>query len=314
MKVLKVGVVVGLTLWASQALGQPANPVVAPFPLEIARPSTLTFAQREELNGTFRVLLRRAGARTPDAAMLQRALATPRTDCARDDGCLAQLARDTGALYAVFASVKLTTEGEVVANGRVVRDDGKLVALLPVGETVKVPKGRSPFPEAAAAALKVLVERLDVRHLSPSRPVEPPPPVVTAAPPVATAPPEARGELPAPPPPPPLLTAATASSGTAGKALVIVGGAAAVAGAIVGGVGLAMAADVHPTPGGSVVAAEASTVRTSRALKTAGAVTLGLGAAAAVLGGILWATSPQAPLVYVSPRLDGAVVGLEGRF
>jgi hypothetical protein len=314
MKVLKVGVVVGLTLWASQALGQPANPVVAPFPLEIARPSNLTFAQREELNGTFRVFLRRAGARTPDAALLQQALATPRTDCARDDGCLAQLARETGALYAVFASVKLTTEGEVVANGRVVRDDGKLVASLPGGETVKVPRSRSSFPDAATAALTMLVERLDIRHLSVSRPVEPSPAPVTSAPQVETAPPEAHVELSAPPPPPPLLTEVSTPTRTAGKTLVFVGGAVAVAGAVAGGVGLGMAASVHPTSGGSVVAAEASTVWTSRALKTAGAVTVGLGAAAAVLGGILWATSPQAPLVYVSPRVDGAVIGLEGTF
>lgn len=311
MKIAKV-LVAWVVASGSIVFAQTASPTVAPFPLEITRPVNLSVKQRDELNSTFKVLLRRSGAITPDGARLKVALAeTRREDCDRDDQCLAQLALHAGTLYAVFASVKLTAEGEVVAYGRVVRDDGKLVSALPTGEMVRMPKGKAAFPDVAENALQALLERLNVRALPLSKPVES---VVVEKPPELVKPPE---RVEPPPPLPPLVVEDTAAPRrTTGKTLVIVGGGVLLVGGVVGAAGLGIAGTLTAVDG-AVPENQANAVRTSRTLKTSGLIVMGAGAALAAVGAAIWATAPSAPgtvHAFLSPQADGAVVGISGAF
>jgi hypothetical protein len=286
------------------------SPTIAPFPLEVARPA-LSAKQKEELNNTLKVLLLRNGISSVDALTLKVSLADlRREDCDREDQCLAQLATRAGTLYAMFASVKLTVAGEVVANGRVVRDDGKLVASLAAEDVVRLPKGKAPFAEVAELALRTLIERLKIRALPLSKPSESPSPL----PPVVEVKPDP-SETP-PPLPPVMLEDKGASHRVIGRSLVIAGGGVLVVGAVLGSVGLGIAGGLAPTTNGSVPRDSVGTANTAATLRTTGVIAMGAGAALAIVGGVLWGIAPKAPgvQVFVSPQTSGATVGLSGGF
>src|SRR5688572_27539026 len=120
---------VGLIVCAATAVAQEPKPEVAPFPLEIIRTSAdATKKDREDLQMLLPMMIRAADASVPDSAKLNAALAKlGRQDCNRDDACLAQLGKLAGSLYAFYVQVDVDLDGNVVASGRVVRDDGKAV-------------------------------------------------------------------------------------------------------------------------------------------------------------------------------------------
>lgn len=298
-----------LTMLVPAAVGaQAASPSVAVFPLEVTRPANLSAKQRDELQGAFRAVLRRAGALLPDGAKQNAALLElKRADCDRHDECLAQLARLSGTLYAVFASVDLTAEGNVVAFGRVVRDDGRLVAEVGRDDQVKMVKGKDSFVNVAPIALTRLVEQLKVAQLPLAKAVETP---------VVTPPPAPKEIVPPPPPPPalPVVDEAALRRG-AGKGLLLGGAGVAVVGGVLFAVGQGVGASLTPQAG-ELPRAQLDAFQTARSLTLAGAIALGTGAVAAGVGAVLWATAPSVPSVTASavPVPGGAVLSLQGEF
>lgn len=162
----------GMMLGASVATAQNALPELAPFPLEIIRTSDdCTRLDREELQKLLPMMLRTAEVTVPGSARLTTALAElQREDCNREDACLAQLSKLAGSLYAFYGQVDFDLDGNVVASGRVVRDDGRAVRG-PM--TVKIPGASDRFKVTAQVAIKQLLTELDVAGLSPVRALEP---------------------------------------------------------------------------------------------------------------------------------------------
>jgi hypothetical protein len=298
---------------ASEVYAQGASPTLAPFPLEITRPSNLSAKQREELNAMFRVLLRRGGAITPDGAKLRSALAEiAREDCDRADQCLAELAAHAGALYGIFASVNLTSAGEVVAFGRVVRDDGKLIASLAQADVVKVTKGKASFSEVAGSALQTLIERLGVRSLPLAKPVEVTPEV---KPPTVVPEKEPVVQLPPPPLPPVTVVDQGAGQRSTGQTLVIVGGSVVVVGAVLFAIGQGVGGGLTLDGNQNLPREQLSTFHTAQTLSTAGLIGLGAGAAAAAVGAVIWGIAPGAPIkAVVVPSASGATFSVQGAF
>lgn len=289
------------------ALAQGASPSVAPFPLEIVRPANLSEKQREELQAAYKVVLRRSGALLPDGAKQAAALKElKRGDCDRDDECLAQLARLSGTLYAVFASVDLTAEGNVVAFGRVVRDDGQRVAELGKGGEVKLPKGKDSFSTLVPVALTQLFSALKVAELPLAKEATPVKPPEEATPPKET-------PKETPPPPPPVVTPKGPSGvRVAGWTMVGVGAGAAVAGAIV----FATAGAVDKDENGYVK--DPSQFSRARSQQTAGLVVLSAGAAIAIAGAVTLLVAPDDSAgvknLTAVPVAGGAVLMLGGNF
>jgi hypothetical protein len=124
-----------------------------------------------------------------------------------------------------------------------------------------------------------------------------------------------------PPPLPPIIVEDTgAGQRNAGKVLVFVGAGLAAVSGIVAGVGGGIGGSAATTPIGSeLVAADEMAERnlvTGRTLATVGFVGLGVGAATAAVGAILWGTAAKPPVSSVSvvPNANGAVVQLGGTF
>ncbi len=152
-----------LTLLGSGVFAQPVRPAVTPFPLHLRRtPTGFGYEDGELLQ---RALLQKLAsvAQVADAKSLDAAVtALGRDDCDRQDDCLRQLAIKAETLYAVDVAVGLSMTGEVFANGRVVRDDGELIAPM---RRVAFPLGQTPFLEAATLAMGQLIDELNLVNL-----------------------------------------------------------------------------------------------------------------------------------------------------
>jgi hypothetical protein len=292
------------------AAAQEQRPTVAPFSLELRRvPSGFSKKEREDLQKIFPILLRAAGAAVPDAARLSSATAElKRQDCDREDACLAQLAKLSGSLYAVYVGVDYTLEKHVVVTGRVVRDDGVVSRPLQSIDIVK----EGAFRDVARDGVNQLLAKLDVVGLPSVREVKKDPePVIKKDPePILT---KKDPEPMLPPPLPPVDTGA--GQRTAGLVLLVGGGAVALAGGIIAGVGGGQAAGI-PRDGMVTTAAGAATAASARTLTGVGFVTLGVGAAVGVVGGVLLGLAPSAPVSSVSlvPVNGGGVVQFGGQF
>ncbi len=281
---------VGLILCASVAAAQPALPELAPFPLEIIRTSDdCTTADREELKKLLPMMLRTADVTVPGSARLTAALAAlHREDCDRDDACLAQLGKLAGSLYGFYGQVDFDLDGNVVASGRVVRDDGRAVRG-PL--TVKIPSATARFKVTAQVALKQLLTELDVAGLSPVRPLEP----------VA----EARAE--------PMTVSSTRRPWNGVGVAGIVAGAAAVGGGITL---FATAGEARTNTSQGVQrvfiedADKVAGIQRSQAL---GVALLAAGAGLAVLGAGLIVLGPVETVTTVVPTNGGAAVMMTGR-
>jgi hypothetical protein len=288
-----------------------AKPSVMLFPLEFKRvPSAMPKADRDGLVSDAERLLRVAGAQLPDLAKGEAALADlKRQDCEREDACLQQLAQKAETLYALYANIDFTLEGQVVVTGRVVRDDGKLVSPL---QTVRLPKGANEkHRDIGKNALTGLYELLKVKELPAVREVAQP--VVVVTPPV-----EVKKDPPPPPPPAEVKVTPSGPSPVA-KGLVYAGAGVAVAGlaTLVAGAGIGGSAGKTTLENGDVYAADpqaAANLATGRTLTAVGFVGLGLGAAAAAVGAVLWATTPGAPQVTFMPTAQGGALVVGGSF
>jgi hypothetical protein len=282
---------------AMAAAAQQPQPTATPFPLELKRtPGSFNKKDGEELKRDFVRLTRRVSL-VPDTATLEVAWRElKRQDCEREDECLQQLAQKGQTLYAVYAQVEYSLTGQVVASGRVVRDDGKLVAGP---ETITMVKGKGAFKDVAKAALTRLLDQLGVPGLATFRPVEPKPPSEPR-------PVELTPTLP-PPPPPPLVVQESGLGGRAmGWTLAGVGGAAAIVGAVLAGTAKPAVDTDGNTTREALVAA--------RTQQTVGFALVGGGAVLAA-GGVAWALLSKSALqASVAPLGDGAVVVMGGRF
>jgi hypothetical protein len=292
-------------LSAAGALAQTPEPSVTPFPVEVKR-TTSGFSKKEleELQKDFVRLLRKV-ALVPDNASYEVAIKElKRQDCDREDECLQQLAVKGQTLYAVYASVDYTVSGQIVAQGRVVRDDGKLAGGP---ATITIAKGRSSFRDMARVALTRLLDDLKVAGLNPSRPVPVPVPDV----PVVVKP--APVELP--PPPPPIVMQPLEPR--ANPVRVIAWSAAGVgAAALIAGVVVFATAPTVTKQGNLVVASDASKVVAAQGQQAAGVGLMVAGGAVAIAGVTVALISKDGERVKASmvPMPGGATFVLGGAF
>ena len=288
-----------VALSAAVAMAQDSRPELAPFPLELIRTSDdCTKKDKDELRTLLPMMIRTAGASVPDGAKLTGALfELRRQDCNRDDTCLAQLSRLSGSLYGLYVQLDFDLDRNVVASGRVVRDDGRAVRAP---KTVKLPLGAGAFKVIAHAALSQLLAQLDVAQLPPSRPQEP---MVEA--PLRLPAPLPKAEPVLSPPARPLLPVAVVAMGV---------GAACFA---VGAVLMATTSAPRTNVSGSVVRVfpeDADKVVGIQHAQTAGVALLAVGVGVAAAGAGLFLFGPEKPAAVVVPIAGGGAVMLTGRF
>ncbi len=305
-----------LLVCAGMAVAQEPQPTVAPFSLELRRtPAGFSNKEREELQAEFRRLVRGAGAMVPNAGSMDSALrALKRQDCDRENECLQQLAQKAQTLYGLFASVDYDLAKNVVATGRIVRDDGQLIGEL---RTITLPKGADSFLAVAQVVLVQLLDALRVKSLPPFREVrtatvEPTKPV-EAVKPVEV---PVRAEPVAPVKPPPAAVVVDTGEGrrSTGKLLLGAGLGAVVVGGVALGLGASLGGGLTPVDG-FLPPDQLEAYKSARALTTVGTVVAGLGAVAAGVGAVLWWTTPDpAVQVAVSPTGDGAIFSVRGNF
>lgn len=300
------GVCLALLCVGTLAGAQAQKPSVVATPLDLDPNPSLTRFEKELQASWFKLLDERSGALVPSRKEAEASLKeTKRLDFRESDEALAKFGEKAGTLYAVFVSLQYTAKKQLVLSGRVVRDDGKLIKTarveLPKGEDTIVarftPLAELFFTELGLAGLPSFKEVKTVE------PVKPPPPDKVEV---------KKVDLPPPPPPPVVDTGA--GQRTAGQVLVIGGGGVAVVGAVLLGAGAGIGGSLG-VKDGNVPADKVADWRTAQTLSGAGLVTLGVGAVAAAIGGIVWATAPAAPVqVTVAPLAGGAVMGLQGEF
>ena len=292
----------GWWLCAAVALAQEPRPEVAPFPLEIIRTSDdCTKKDAEDLKKLLPMMLRAAAAAVPDSAKLAAALdELHRQDCSRDDACLAQLAKLAGSLYAFHARLDFDLDGDVVASGRVVRDDGRPVRAP---RTVQLPRGTVSFRDAAQAALKQLLVELDLAQLPSFRPQEP----VLETPPLVL--------VPVPEAPRVVVPAAPPATGSPLRALGFIGVGTGAACIFAGALLFATAGVARTEVSQGVVRVvndDASKVPGIQRAQGAGVVLLAVGGGLAVAGAGLALFGPHRPIATVVPLNAGAAVLIEG--
>lgn len=297
--------VMGVLACGAVARAQDPLPQVVPFPLELKRvPMGTSEKERDELIRKFPMLVRGADAEVPDAAKMTQALAAlKRQDCDRENECLSQLAKLSGALYGLYANVDFTLDKRAIATGRIVRDDG---LTMGPAQSVEVPIKAGAFRVAAQDALKQLLVKLELKKLSPFRPV------VAETPPIESA--STAAEKSGPPLPPPLVVEDMGSGQRQnGKIVLFAGAGLAAVGAVLAGIGGGIGAGAAHD--GSFVTSEeaARQVKTGQTLTTVGFVGLGLGVAAGAVGALMWSSAPG-PSVALVPFPGGGAVHVAGQF
>lgn len=301
------GAALAVVCVATLAGAQAQKPSVVATPLELDPNPSLTRFEKELQTSWFKLLDERSGALVPSRKEAEASLKeTKRLDFRESDEALAKLAEKAGTLYAVFVSLQYSAKKQLVLTGRVVRDDGKLMKTarveLPKGEDTIVarftPLAELFFAELGLAGLPTFKEAAKVD-----------PPQLVVKPP-----PEKPVEKDPPPPPPPPPVDTGLGQRTAGQVLVIGGAGVAVVGAVLLGAGQGIGGSLGVTQG-NIPADKVNDYRTAQTLTGAGLVTLGVGAVAAAIGGVVWATAPAAPVkVTVAPMAGGAMIGLQGEF
>jgi hypothetical protein len=293
---------------------------LAALPIEFTRPpSTLKPADQDELNASLKRIARTAGTTTPPTGKLEKAWSElRRQDCATEDTCLSQFAIKAGSLYGLYVGVDTTVKGDVVASGRIVRDDGKVVRPAISARVGKTPN--VPWAAQVKQALEHLVKQLDPATLPvtrevATRPVDPPA-VVDAGVAVAAVAPAApdAGVIGLPPPPPPLEASPLK---TVGIVTAVSGGALLVGGGALLLIGRGQAAAVLNEDGSLKAgsgAAEATQARSATTMQTIGATLGAVGLGAGVAGLVVWllAPEPSRPVVTAAPLPGGAGVFVTG--
>lgn len=296
------------------AFAQPAQPSLVAAPLEVDPNPSLNKYELGMRSAYFTMVELDSGAIVTSKRETETALTeTKRQDFRDSDEALAQLAQKAKTLYALHAWTDLTTGKQLTLHGRVVRDDGKAMKSA----VVQLPlKGEKP-DKVMKKLTKALLDQLSLGALPAQKEV-----VAVQPPPIETPPVEVKKDPPpdfVPPPPPPLVEARDTGAGqrAAGQGLFATGLAVAAAGGIVAAIGGAVGGSVQPQQGtGFVRQADLNSVVTGRALTTAGFIGVGVGAATAIVGAIVWGTAPAKPRteISVTPVAGGAMVQVGGNF
>lgn len=300
-----------LALASGVAAAQSTKPMLAVVPLDLDPEPKLMQQQLPLRDAFFSELDKQSGAfvvpkREAEAALIK----TQRQDFRESDESLARFAEKAGVLYALQGWVQRTPKKQLVLTARVVRDDGKVMKSAEVSR----PEGKH-FVETLKLLVGDLTKQLDIGSYPLTKEVAVKPP------PVETPPVEVKKDPPpdfVPPPPPPLVEVKDTGAGqrAAGQGLFVTGLAVAAVGGIVAGVGCAVGCAVKPQQE-AVSASQLSALQTGRGLTTAGFVGIGVGAAATIVGAIVWGTAPATPsktTVSLSPTAGGAMLQVGGAF
>jgi hypothetical protein len=250
-----------------------------------------------------------------------------RKDCDFDSVCLSELAQKSKAKYAVYAQFDVR-EDQLLVSATVVREDAVVVDK---SVSVQVsPAGG--FDVAGVQALNMLLDRLKLSALPTSwvkYPVAQPAPLpkAPAVVPRETKEPVKAVEVPTRSAEPSLIAEAEKSSSkTAPTVLLVGGGVAAVAGTVLLVLGQSEIGalderdgNINAIPQGFVDAdGVARYVEGAQLKRTLGLVGLGLGAVAAITGGILFAKASGDAPAPVSFNVDvsssGFATTVSGRF
>lgn len=298
------GALVGLC--ALSAVAQTAKPSIAPLVLDYERVPALK-RQSAALQSTFAQLLEsESGVSFLLPGEVETASKTVgRTDFRENDESVMLVAKNAGALYALYSWVQLKPDGDMVLSGRVIRDDGKVMGTASVHQR----RGKEALPELLKALVPGYLSELKLKALPVTKavagaPVDVKP--VPVVPPVEVLPPELPLTAIRPVEPP---VAPVSGLRVAGYALVGVGAAAAVTGGVV--FALANPGQVTTDTRG-VVASGADKVKTVESMQSAGVGLMVGGAGVAAVGAVLWALSPSPVKVSVAPVNQGAMVSLQG--
>lgn len=289
-----------LAVVSSVGWAQTSKPTVVPYPLEFD-PNPAVKRSEDALRAAWTEHLRdRAGVIVPLRKEVEAALReTRRQDCRESNECLAQLALKAGTLYGIYANLEYTVKKQLVLVGRVVRDDGKLMAT----GRVELPRGKDTLVEVFKVLLTRLLDRLALKdlptfkevpkvELPPERPPEPPVVVVT----------------PPPLPPPEQVANPWRTAG-------YVGGGAGVAALAAGVVLFATAPAFKADGSGNVLPGDQATALASYRQKSWGVGLMIAGGALAVAGAVTWAATPETTTrVALVPLAGGGAVMVGGTF
>ena len=286
------------------AFGQAPKASLVPAPLEL-QPNPALKKFEEPLRAAFIETLRdKAGVLVPTRKEVEQAfLEGKRQDCRESNECLSALSTRAGTLYALFVEVSYTEKKELVVNGRVVRDDGKLVST----QSVREEKGKETIVDVSRRLFIKLFDQLALAKLPTFKEAAVVTPRETNL--VKVPPPE--NKLP-PPPPPPAVEPSANVGRVIGWTAVGIGSAAGLAGVI----SFATAPVIRKDPNGNIVAADASKLPAARFAQGLGVGLMAGGFGVAVAGAVLVAISKDSESVKttVVPMPGGAVVFVGGMF
>lgn len=216
------------------------------------------------------------------------------TDYAHSDASLAKVAVQAKVKNAGFVSLKLTDRNELLLEGRVVRDDGKLLKA----SVLAVPRGTEPLLDVLSTATERFFDQLN-----------------GTAPPVAVLTPAATPSAPAKAPLAVRQPSTPPNPGTPLRILGAVLGGAGVATTVAGVVIFVNAGTVQRDAAGNIAAADASRVAGIRAQQGASMGLFTAGATLCVTGLLMAVLAPDAPVTAsLAPRADGAALVVEGSF
>ena len=300
------------------------KPSLSAYPLEFAADSVFAPTQADHLKKYFSTVRDESGALTPlRSELVAAAQKNNRKTCRDDDVCLAAFAKATQSLYALGASVSVVNQTTLEIIGWIVRDDGKRIRE----GSVKMPLKQGDYGKALQELTRALLVELGTANLPAARasaPVAEVKPVKVEEKPVQNVEPKTE------PKPEPVVekkpeiepladttnldvTKPVATQGP-GKALFIGGAVGAVAGAAVFTTAVLMGTGT--VENNAVKEGSLDTFKTARTLSGVGLSVMGVGAAVAIVGGILWAGESSAPPVTVTlvPVQGGMVGAIGGAF
>jgi hypothetical protein len=221
------------------------------------------------------------------------------TDYASSDASLAKIAVRAKVKNAGFVSLKLTDRNELLLEGRVVRDDGKLLKSSVLAQ----PRGTGPILDVLTTAAERFFDQLN--GLTPVAVVTPVTTTSTGS--------GGAGKVVAP-----LAVIEPTTPSNPGTALRVLGavlGGAGVATTVVGVVIFANAGSVTRDASGNIAAADAPRVPAIRSQQGAALGLVTAGAALGITGVVMALLAPSAPVTAaLAPRSDGAVLVVEGSF
>lgn len=307
---ISMRLLIPIMLWGAVAHAQ-SRPTLIAVPLDLDPNPSLTRFEAQLRQEFVRMLDERSNTTLASRKETEASIKdSKRQDFRESDEGLAKLAASAKSLYALYVVLELTPQNKLVLSGRVVREDGKRMKAA----KVELAKGADTVPGLFKPLMSQLIVQLELATLPASKEL----PVVAA--PVLAKGPEPEPSINTPPvlPPPSLVGTPPTSSGprSVGQGLVIAGGGVAVIGAVLFGIGQGMGGSLTPNLEKNLPREQLGSFVSARTLSTAGVVCAAVGAASALVGGILWGTSPKESKVSaaVVPQAGGVTFGVQGAF